>query len=81
MWYVYIIQCKDKTLYTGITTDVVKRFRAHQEGSGAAYTASHPPQKIVYKEKISSRSLALKREAYIKKLSRKEKLLIISPHK
>jgi putative endonuclease len=74
MWFVYIIQCKDKSLYTGITTDVAKRFLAHQHGKGGAYTASHPPRKIVYKEKASSRSLALKREAQIKKFSRKGKL-------
>lgn len=74
MWHIYILQCKDRSLYTGITKDVTKRFAVHKSGKGGAYTLSHPPVKIVYTEKTSSRSRALKREIEIKKLSRQEKL-------
>lgn len=77
MWFVYILKCRDGSLYTGITDDVQKRFRAHQEGRGGHYTRSHMPMKIVYTEELSSRSDALKREIVIKKLSRNNKLELI----
>ena len=73
-YFVYILRCKDKTLYTGITNDLVKRLAAHRAGTGAKYTKSHPPDKIVYTEKCRGRSAAQKREAAIKKLSRAEKI-------
>ena len=74
MYYVYILRCKDKSFYTGITTDVERRFKEHCDGIGGRYTRSHKPEKIVYREKIATRSDALKREAEIKSWSRKKKM-------
>jgi putative endonuclease len=74
MYYIYILKCKDGSLYTGITTDVARRFKEHREGKGAHYTRSHPPEKVVYREKAKTRSAALRREAEIKKLPRTEKI-------
>ncbi len=76
MWYVYILLCSDKTLYTGITTDIDRRFAAHLKG-GARYTRYNPPVKVVYREAQPSRSLALKREYEIKSWTRQEKLDLI----
>ena len=77
MWFVYIIRCKDKSLYTGVTNDLERRFDAHKKGKGAKYTRSHKPQKIVFFEKYDNNILALRREREIKKLTRKEKLVLI----
>ena len=74
MWYVYMLACADGSLYTGIATDVDKRFAAHRSGRGAKYTRSHPPVAIVYREACDDKSAALRREAAIKKLPRAEKL-------
>lgn len=73
MWYLYILRCGDGSLYTGITTDVEKRFRAHQSGKGAKYTRGRGPLEIVYREECGDHSQALKRELAIKALTRKEK--------
>ncbi len=77
MYFVYILRCADKTLYTGITTDVDRRFSEHASGRGAAYTRAKKAGRIVYVEARASRSAALVREAAIKKLSKihKEKLI------
>lgn len=77
MYYVYIIECKDGTLYTGITTDVQRRFKEHSLGKGGAYTRSKKVKKVLYIEKLKTRSRALKREYEIKNLNRKEKLNLI----
>ena len=74
-WYIYIVKCADKTLYTGIAKDVPKRIEAHNKGKGAKYTASRGPVKLVYQEKTKNRSTATKREIKIKKLTRTEKCL------
>ena len=74
MHFVYIISCKDGTLYTGWTTDVAARVIAHNEGSGAKYTKGRGPVTLLYTETFESKSEALRREMAIKKLSRKEKL-------
>lgn len=74
MWYVYMLACADGSLYTGIATDVDKRFAAHKSGRGAKYTRSHPPVAVVYREACGDKSVALRREAAIKKLPRAEKL-------
>jgi putative endonuclease len=71
---VYIIECVDKTLYTGIARDVEKRFAEHAAGKGARYTRSHPPRRIVYRESCKDRAAASRREYEIKRLSRAEKL-------
>ena len=78
MWYVYIIECSDAKLYTGITTDIERRVKEHSEGKGGRFTRFRTPVKIVYNQQVANRSAALKREAAIKKLSRDEKLLLIS---
>ena len=76
-WYLYILRCKDNTLYTGITTDVEKRLEAHRGGKGAKYTRGRGPLELVYRETCGSHSQALKREVEIKKLSRLEKQNLI----
>lgn len=81
MYFVYILQCRDKSLYTGITTDVDRRFKEHKEGIGSHYTKAHGAQKIVYKESCKDRSSASKREIEIKKLSRQMKLNLIENNK
>lgn len=73
-WHVYIIQCLDSSLYTGITTDITRRFRDHAAGRGAKYFRLHPPKKLVYVESGHSRSSAGKREIEIKRLKRAEKI-------
>ena len=73
---VYIIECSDHTLYTGWTNDINKRLKAHNDGAGAKYTKGRTPVKLVYIEPVNSRSEALKREAEIKKLTKKKKLAL-----
>lgn len=73
-YYIYILCCKkDNTLYTGIATDVVKRFHQHRLGTGAKYTRGRGPLDILYVARAENRSEASKEEARIKKLSRPEK--------
>ena len=76
MYFVYLILCEDKSIYTGITTDVERRFREHKNGAGGHYTRSHKPQKILYVEKRRTRSAALKREAEIKRMDKRAKLML-----
>ena len=76
-WFVYILKCRDNTLYTGITNNVEKRLLAHQEGRGAKYTKGRGPFKIVYKKKFKTRSEATIKELEIKKLNSKEKRELI----
>ena len=76
-WYLYILRCGDGTLYTGITTDVEKRLEAHRSGKGAKYTRGRNPLELVYQEVCGSHSDALKREAAVKKLSRKQKEMLL----
>lgn len=77
-YYVYILLCKDGSFYTGSTNDVQKRFKDHIEGRGARYTKSHKPVNIIYQEVFSSKSEALKREAEIKRMAKKEKNYLIN---
>ncbi len=78
MYYLYILKCADKTLYTGITTDIERRVLEHNNSKrGAKYTSTRRPLKMVYFKKFKNRSLASIEESRIKKLSRKEKLLLI----
>ena len=76
-WQVYMILCSDNSLYTGITTDIVRRFNQHRLGTGAKYFRGRSPQQVVYLESDHDRSSASRREAAIKKLSRAEKQLLI----
>ena len=77
MYYVYILECKDGTLYTGITTDVQRRFKEHVLGKGGAYTRAKRVRRILYTERYPDRSFALKREAEIKRWDRDKKLILI----
>ena len=77
MNYVYILKCKDNTLYTGYTNDLEKRIKAHNDGKGAKYTKCRRPCKLVYFEEFQTKGDALSREAQIKKLSRFNKLELI----
>ena len=77
VWHLYILRCKDDTLYTGITTDVEKRFQQHQSGKGAKYTRGRAPLELVYREVCGSHSDALKRELEVKALTRERKLQLI----
>lgn len=74
MWYVYIIICKDSSLYTGSTNNLKKRFQNHKEGRAAKYTRSHKPLKMIYSEAFRTKSEALKREFEIKSWNRKRKI-------
>ncbi len=78
-WSIYIIEASDASLYTGITTDVERRFDEHSQGPrGARYFNGRNPRRIVYREDGHSRSSASRREAEIKKLSRGEKQELIA---
>ncbi len=75
MYHLYILECADKTLYTGITVDLVRRLKEHNSSKlGAKYTRPRRPVKIVYSKKFRNRSTASKAESKLKKLSREEKL-------
>lgn len=76
-WYVYLLQCDDGTLYTGVTNDVSRRCAQHNAGTASRYTRSRLPVVVVYQETQAGRSLALKREAAVKRLSRLEKERLI----
>lgn len=75
--FVYILECADGTFYTGWTTDVQAREKAHNSGNGAKYTRCRLPVRVVYYEQLEDKSAALRREAAIKKMTRgqKEKLI------
>ena len=77
-WILYILQCSDGSLYTGITYDLERRLKAHRCGKGAKYTRGRGPLELVYQEHCESHSHALRREYAIKQLSREEKLRLIS---
>lgn len=79
-WIVYIIHCSDNTLYTGITTDIERRYVQHCMEQGAKYFRGRKPKKLVYQENGHDRSTASKREIEIKKLSRVEKIQLIESH-
>lgn len=75
-YFVYVLECDDGTLYTGIATDVAKRFEEHRNGKGAKYTRARGAKKIIHTEQCADRGAALKRELQIKALTRQEKLLL-----
>lgn len=79
MYYLYILKCADKTLYTGITLDLERRVAEHNTSKvGAKYTKARRPVKLVYSKKFKTRSLAQKEESRIKKLKREEKLELLN---
>lgn len=77
MNYVYILRCSDDSLYTGWTNNLEKRVKAHSNGKGAKYTKARLPIELVYFEEFEDKIEAMRREYAIKKLTRKEKLLLI----
>ena len=79
-WLIYILECRDGSLYCGITNNIEKRLKQHKGEikGGAKYTRSHWPCQLVYKEKSASRSKASQREAIIKKMSKVEKQALIN---
>ena len=76
-YYIYIVECKDGSLYTGYARDVEARVEKHNQGLGAKYTRNRRPVKLKYQEVFDSKSDAMKREIQIKKLSRRDKLNLI----
>jgi putative endonuclease len=77
MYFVYILECEDGSLYTGMTTDVARRVREHQAGIGAKYTRGRTPVRLVHSERYRTRSHALRRELAIKRLTRLQKHSLI----
>ena len=67
-WTVYLLRCRDCSLYTGATNDLARRLAAHRAGKGGAYTRSRLPVRVVYSERVRDRSAALRREAALKRL-------------
>ena len=77
-FYVYILQCSDNSFYTGITTDLDKRTKVHNEGKGAKYTRSRRPVELVYSEPCPTKGEALQRECQIKKWPRSKKETLVA---
>ncbi|MFN2571446.1 MAG: GIY-YIG nuclease family protein [Gemmatimonadales bacterium] len=75
-WVVYLLRCRDGSLYTGITNDLPRRLASHESGRASAYTRARRPLALAYHEAALDRSTALKREAAIRRLSRTEKLAL-----
>ena len=73
----YILKCSDNSLYTGWTNDIKNRVKMHNEGKGAKYTRGRGPVELVYLEEFDTKQEAMSKEAKIKRLTRKEKLLLI----
>ncbi len=80
-YFVYLIECGGWSIYTGITTDVERRFKEHVTGKGAQYTRAHKVKRVLHTEVYKTRSKALKREIEIKKLRREKKLELIKSKK
>ena len=76
-WVVYILECGDHSLYTGITNNIDKRLEAHQEGVASKYTRGRLPVKLIYRESCPTRSSALKREMMIKDMKRSDKQRLV----
>ena len=77
-WLVYMLRCRDASLYTGITNNLTRRLAAHAAGRASRYTRSRRPVRLAYQESLATRSLALKREAAIKRMSRRAKLALVT---
>ncbi len=77
-WWVYVLRCADGTLYCGSTPDLVARLAAHNDGRGAKYTRGRLPVKIAFKRRLHDKSSAMREEARIKRLSRRDKLALLS---
>ena len=77
MWTVYLLRCRDGTLYTGITNDLARRLDRHRAGTASAYTRARLPVRLVFQERQPDRSAAQRREAAVRRLSRVEKLALV----
>jgi len=77
-WFVYILECKGKLLYTGMTNDLKRRFKEHKSGNGGKFTRTFKAKKILYFERFDTRKEAMSREARIKRLPKLKKLALIS---
>ena len=77
-WYLYILECNDGSLYTGITDDVERRLNAHQKGKGAKYTRGRSPLLLRYTEICDNHSVALKREIQVKNLTKAQKMQLFN---
>lgn len=80
MWHVYIVQCADQSLYTGVAKDVSARVEQHNAGSGAKYTRGRRPVELVYEERVTDQSAALRREVAIKRMERSAKRKLIEEY-
>ena len=80
IWTVYILECADGSLYTGITNDLERRMDAHARGKGAKYTRQRGPFTVRYTESLDSKGAALQREAAIKALDRPSKMALLTAH-
>ena len=78
IWYVYILQCADGTLYTGITNDLDRRLKAHNAGTASKYTRVRRPVVMVYREEAATKGDALRRELQIKSMSRQQKMDLLN---
>jgi putative endonuclease len=78
VWYLYIIRCRDGSLYTGIATDLDRRLAAHRAGKGAKYLRGRGPLTLVYQTRIGPKALALRTEARVKALPKTKKELIVA---
>jgi putative endonuclease len=76
MWYLYILKCRDETLYVGITTDLTKRLKTHNQGKASRYTRMRLPVEMIYHELHPDKSSARKREIQVKKWPRPQKLAL-----
>ena len=77
-WHVYILRCRDGSLYTGCTNDIDARIAAHNAGKGAKYTASRRPVQLVYTESLESKSAVMKRELHIKRWTKAKKEALLA---
>jgi len=77
VWTVYMLRCRDGSLYTGITNDLPRRLVRHRAGTASAYTRARLPVRLVFEERQPDRSAALRREAALRRLSRVEKLALV----
>jgi putative endonuclease len=77
VYFVYLLKCKDRSIYCGITTNIARRLEAHKNGTGSKYARAKKAGQIVYVEKKRNRSSASKRELAIKRLNRREKLALV----
>lgn len=78
IWYVYMLECSDNSIYTGITNDLDRRLKQHNDGKAAKYTRVRRPVKILVSFNFDTRGLAMKEEYRIKQLRRKDKLILIN---